>query len=172
MFVRVAVGLVVAVSVAGCSSDHVTSGTAPVTSVATTETTSAGTNVADTPPLFPAKPTFYGGPLLSLPTVGSWAWVCTGRTGNSRRFHVRYVGSTDARVVVRRRHLPTLHFGAVQDGAILLVPWQPAGWQRWSITSGGEPCTTVANIQFQFAVTSGSCHVHGLTVSQIFTPSG
>jgi hypothetical protein len=167
MFPRVAIGLVLAVSVTGCSSDRVTSGTTPATSIA-----SSGTNVADTTPLFPTKPTTHGGPLLSLPTIGSWEWACTGRTGNSRRFHVRYTALDEERVTVRRQHSTKLHFGEVQDKAILLVPGHAAGWQRWSISSGAEPGVTVANVRFRFTVTSGECHVRAVTVSQVFTPSG
>jgi hypothetical protein len=49
---------------------------------------------------YPRTVTFYGGPLLSLPDIGTFAWLCTGPTGSTRRFHTRYTAATNEHVAV------------------------------------------------------------------------
>jgi hypothetical protein len=117
---------------------------------------------------YPRVVTGYGGPLLSLPDTGSFDWLCTGPTGATRRFHVRYTATTNEHIAVVELGGPTLDFRPNQPGSVIAPPAQPAGPQSWRIRHGGENGTTSAEVRFRFAVIGGACIVRRTTASRTF----
>jgi hypothetical protein len=117
---------------------------------------------------YPTSVTSYGGPLLSLPDTGSFDWLCTGPTGSTRRFHVRYTATTNEQVAVVEMRGPRLGYSPDQPGSIITPPAQPAGPQTWRIRFGGENGTTSVEVRFQFAVIGGACIVQRTTASRTF----
>lgn len=117
---------------------------------------------------YPRTVTFYGGPLLSLPDTGSFDWLCTGPTGSTRRFHVRYTATTNEQVVVLEMRRLRFGYSPDQPGSIITPPAQPAGPQTWRIRFGGENGTTRVEVRFQFVVIGGECIVQRTTASRTF----
>lgn len=120
---------------------------------------------------YPTSVTGYGGPLLSLPDTGSFDWLCTGPTGSTRRFHIRYTATTNEQVAVVEMREPLLHYRPNQPGSVITPPAQPAGSQTWRIRSGGENGWTTVDVRFQFAVIGGACFVQRTTASRTFASS-
>ncbi len=118
---------------------------------------------------FPTAVTWYGGPLLSLPGTGSFEWLCTGSTGSTRRFHIRYTATTNERVAVVEMGGQQLRYHPDHPGAVVMPPAQRAGPQTWRIRFGGENGTTSVQVRFQFTVIGGACVVQRTTASRRFT---
>jgi hypothetical protein len=117
---------------------------------------------------YPRAVTWYGGPLLSLPDTGSFDWRCTGPTGSTRRFHIRYTATTNEQVAVVETRGPQLRYRPNEPGTVVTPPAQRAGPQTWRIRFGGENGTTSVDVRFQFAVIGGACVVQRTTASRTF----
>ena len=117
---------------------------------------------------YPRAVTFYGGPLLSLPDAGSFDWLCTGPTGSTRRFHIRYTATTNEQVTIVELRGPRMGYQPDQPGSVVTPPAQRAGRQAWLIRFGGENGTTSVEVRFKFAVIDGTCVVQRTTASQTF----
>ena len=117
---------------------------------------------------YPRVVTWYGGPLLSLPGTGAFDWLCTGPTGATRRFHVRYTAATNEHIAVVELRGQPRHYRPNQPGSVLVPPAQPAGSQSWRIRHGGENGTTSVDVRFRFAVIAGACVVQRTTASRTF----
>ena len=116
---------------------------------------------------YPRAVTWYGGPLLSLPDTGTFDWLCTGPTGSTRRFHIRYTATTNEQLAVVEMHGPQLRYS------------RPTGLGRHA----PSPASRAANlahpirrrkrhdhvgVRFQFAVIGGACVVQRTTASRTF----
>ncbi len=117
---------------------------------------------------YPRAVTWYGGPLLSLPDTGSFDWLCTGPTGATRRFHVRYTAATNEHIAVVELRGPPRRYRPSEPGSVVAPPAQPAGSQAWRIRHGGENGTTSVEVRFRFAVIGGACIVQRTTASRTF----
>jgi hypothetical protein len=113
--------------------------------------------------------TWYGGPLLTLPDTGSFAWLCTGPTGSTRRFHIRYVAVTNEQIAVHERGRLRLLSSPDRPGSIVAPPAQPAGRQTWHIRFGGENGTTNVVVRFRFAVVGGACIIRRTAATRTFS---
>jgi hypothetical protein len=163
-------GVGVIALVAGCTHDATpTVSRSDDQSHSTGGNTSGGSTVSHSV-RYPKVVTGYGGPLLSLPDTGSFDWLCTGPTGATRRFHIRYTAVTNEQVVVVERGGPPLRYRADQlQLPSIITPAQSAGSQTWSVRFGGENGTTNVKVRFQFAVIGGACIVQRTDASRRFT---
>jgi hypothetical protein len=91
--------------------------------------------------------TSYGGPLLSLPDAGSFAWLCTGPTGSTRRFHIRYTATTNEQVAVVELRRSELRYRPDKPGAVVTpqpsAPGRKPGASDSAAKTGRPACTAV-----------------------------